>query len=136
MWLSRSQYYLFVHKQPHLLHLFYNKASTLIRGTEGEDNATCYGQKVCFPTSLPCSLFIKPRPNRQSSTSSPLLASGIPRFSSLRSMLNLLPTVASSSKSSVKWQTMVTPTSTNLFRLSSSPNNRMAILFSMTSSGS
>ena len=47
-WQFVPQYYTFVNKEPHRLHCFYNKNSTFIHGTEGEDGKPCYGQQVCF----------------------------------------------------------------------------------------
>ena len=46
-WQFVPQYYTFVNKEPHRLHCFYNKNSTFIHGTEGEDGKPCYGQQVC-----------------------------------------------------------------------------------------
>ena len=47
-WQFVPQYYTFVNKEPHRLHCFYNKNSTFIHGTEGEDGKPCYGQQVWF----------------------------------------------------------------------------------------
>ncbi|KDR80031.1 hypothetical protein GALMADRAFT_208255 [Galerina marginata CBS 339.88] len=44
-WQFVPQYYTFVNKEPHRLHCFYNKNSTFIHGTEGEDVKPCYGQQ-------------------------------------------------------------------------------------------
>ncbi|KAF8258780.1 hypothetical protein EI94DRAFT_1691174 [Lactarius quietus] len=44
-WQFVPQYYTFVNKSPHRLHCFYNKTSTFIHGTEGEDGTPCYGQQ-------------------------------------------------------------------------------------------
>ncbi|KAF8800552.1 hypothetical protein BYT27DRAFT_7227366 [Phlegmacium glaucopus] len=44
-WQFVPQYYTFVNKEPHRLHCFYNKNSTFIHGTEGEDGKPCYGQQ-------------------------------------------------------------------------------------------
>ncbi|KAI0051338.1 hypothetical protein FA95DRAFT_1580709 [Auriscalpium vulgare] len=43
-WQFVPQYYTFVNKSPSRLHCFYNKSSTFIHGTEGEDGKPCYGQ--------------------------------------------------------------------------------------------
>ena len=45
-WQFVPQYYTFVNKHPNRLHCFYNKNSTFIHGTEGEDGKPCYGQQV------------------------------------------------------------------------------------------
>lgn len=44
-WQFVPQYYTFVNKHPNRLHCFYNKNSTFIHGTEGEDGKPCYGQQ-------------------------------------------------------------------------------------------
>ncbi|PPQ86640.1 hypothetical protein CVT25_006824 [Psilocybe cyanescens] len=44
-WQFVPQYYTFVNKEPHRLHCFYNKNSTFIHGTEGEDMKPCFGQQ-------------------------------------------------------------------------------------------
>lgn len=44
-WQFVPQYYTFVNKEPHRLHCFYNKSSTFIHGTEGEDCQPCFGQQ-------------------------------------------------------------------------------------------
>ncbi|KAJ2927995.1 hypothetical protein H1R20_g9097, partial [Candolleomyces eurysporus] len=44
-WQFVPQYYTFVNKEPHRLHCFYNKSSTFIHGTEGEDSQACFGQQ-------------------------------------------------------------------------------------------
>ncbi|KAF5310799.1 hypothetical protein D9619_008061 [Psilocybe cf. subviscida] len=44
-WQFVPQYYTFVNKEPGRLHCFYNKNSTFIHGTEGEDIKPCFGQK-------------------------------------------------------------------------------------------
>lgn len=44
-WQFVPQYYTYVNKSPHRLHCFYNKTSTFIHGTEGEDGTPCYGQQ-------------------------------------------------------------------------------------------
>jgi hypothetical protein len=44
-WQFVPQYYTFVNKEPNRLHCFYNKNSTFIHGTEGEDIKPCFGQK-------------------------------------------------------------------------------------------
>ncbi|KAG9313626.1 hypothetical protein JVU11DRAFT_5958 [Chiua virens] len=44
-WQFVPQYYTFVNKQPNRLHCFYNKTSTFIHGTEGEDVKPCFGQQ-------------------------------------------------------------------------------------------
>ncbi|KAI0266530.1 hypothetical protein BC834DRAFT_823970 [Gloeopeniophorella convolvens] len=44
-WQFVPQYYTFVNKSPNRLHCFYNKSSTFIHGTEGEDGTPCYGQQ-------------------------------------------------------------------------------------------
>ncbi|KAH6918047.1 hypothetical protein BKA70DRAFT_1246057 [Coprinopsis sp. MPI-PUGE-AT-0042] len=44
-WQFVPQYYTFVNKEPHRLHCFYNKTSTFIHGTEGEEIKPCYGQQ-------------------------------------------------------------------------------------------
>ncbi|KAL1936974.1 hypothetical protein VTO73DRAFT_2822, partial [Trametes versicolor] len=44
-WQFVPQYYTFVNKHPHRLHCFYNKSSTFIHGTEGEDGKPCFGQQ-------------------------------------------------------------------------------------------
>ncbi|KAF8155753.1 hypothetical protein B0H34DRAFT_714691 [Crassisporium funariophilum] len=44
-WQFVPQYYTFVNKEPHRLHCFYNKNSTFIHGTEGEEIKPCYGQQ-------------------------------------------------------------------------------------------
>ena len=49
-WQFVPQYYTFVNKEPHRLHCFYNKNSTFIHGTEGEDMKPCFGQQVGFST--------------------------------------------------------------------------------------
>ncbi|KAI0366861.1 hypothetical protein BV20DRAFT_625845 [Pilatotrama ljubarskyi] len=46
-WQFVPQYYTFVNKHPNRLHCFYNKSSTFIHGTEGEDGKPCFGQQVC-----------------------------------------------------------------------------------------
>src|SRR5882757_8769339 len=51
-WQFVPQYYTFVNKEPHRLHCFYNKNSTFIHGTEGEDGKPCYGQQVRFFSTL------------------------------------------------------------------------------------
>ena len=45
-WQFVPQYYTFVNKEPHRLHCFYNKSSTFIHGTEGEESKPCFGQQV------------------------------------------------------------------------------------------
>ena len=45
-WQFVPQYYTFVNKEPHRLHCFYNKNSTFIHGTEGEEIKPCFGQQV------------------------------------------------------------------------------------------
>jgi Nuclear transport factor 2 (NTF2) domain len=45
-WQFVPQYYTHVNKSPDRLHCFYNKTSTFIHGTEGEDGTPCYGQQV------------------------------------------------------------------------------------------
>jgi hypothetical protein len=45
-WQFVPQYYTYVNKSPHRLHCFYNKTSTFIHGTEGEDGTPCFGQQV------------------------------------------------------------------------------------------
>jgi hypothetical protein len=45
-WQFVPQYYTHVNKSPQRLHCFYNKTSTFIHGTEGEDGTPCYGQQV------------------------------------------------------------------------------------------
>ncbi|KAJ7599002.1 hypothetical protein C8J56DRAFT_915638 [Mycena floridula] len=62
-WQFVPQYYTFVNKQPDRLHLFYNKNSTFIHGTEGEDGQACHGQQEIHQkiTSLgfsDCKVFI------------------------------------------------------------------------------
>lgn len=52
-WQFVPQYYTFVNKEPNRLHCFYNKNSTFIHGTEGEDIKPCFGQKVCHGFVLP-----------------------------------------------------------------------------------
>ena len=47
-WQFVPQYYTYVNKSPNRLHCFYNKTSTFIHGTEGEDGTPCYGQQVCL----------------------------------------------------------------------------------------
>ncbi|PPR00763.1 hypothetical protein CVT24_000788 [Panaeolus cyanescens] len=44
-WQFVPQYYNFVNKEPHRLHCFYTKESTLIHGTEGEQDKACFGQQ-------------------------------------------------------------------------------------------
>ncbi|KAF8903358.1 hypothetical protein CPB84DRAFT_1774662 [Gymnopilus junonius] len=44
-WQFVPQYYTFVNKEPHRLHCFYNKNSTFIHGTEGEEVKACHGQQ-------------------------------------------------------------------------------------------
>lgn len=44
-WQFVPQYYTFVNKEPHRLHCFYNKNSTFIHGTEGEEMKPCFGQQ-------------------------------------------------------------------------------------------
>jgi len=44
-WQFVPQYYTHVNESPHRLHCFYNKTSTFIHGTEGEDGTPCYGQQ-------------------------------------------------------------------------------------------
>ncbi|KAH9478430.1 Putative G3BP-like protein [Psilocybe cubensis] len=44
-WQFVPQYYTFVNKEPQRLHCFYNKNSTFIHGTEGEDMKPCFGQQ-------------------------------------------------------------------------------------------
>ncbi|KAH9061124.1 hypothetical protein EDB87DRAFT_1612084 [Lactarius vividus] len=44
-WQFVPQYYTYVNKSPNRLHCFYNKTSTFIHGTEGEDGTPCYGQQ-------------------------------------------------------------------------------------------
>ncbi|KAH7873709.1 hypothetical protein F5879DRAFT_972346 [Lentinula edodes] len=44
-WQFVPQYYNFVNKEPERLHCFYNKRSTFIHGSEGEDSKTCHGQQ-------------------------------------------------------------------------------------------
>ncbi|KAI9067868.1 NTF2-like protein [Trametes sanguinea] len=44
-WQFVPQYYTFVNKHPNRLHCFYNKSSTFIHGTEGEDGKPCFGQQ-------------------------------------------------------------------------------------------
>jgi len=44
-WQFVPQYYTYVNKSPQRLHCFYNKTSTFIHGTEGEDGTPCYGQQ-------------------------------------------------------------------------------------------
>lgn len=48
-WQFVPQYYTFVNKHPNRLHCFYNKSSTFIHGTEGEDGKPCLGQQVSKP---------------------------------------------------------------------------------------
>jgi Nuclear transport factor 2 (NTF2) domain len=50
-WQFVPQYYTFVNKEPHRLHCFYNKTSTFIHGTEGEEIKPCYGQQVSIARS-------------------------------------------------------------------------------------
>jgi Nuclear transport factor 2 (NTF2) domain/RNA recognition motif. (a.k.a. RRM, RBD, or RNP domain) len=45
-WQFVPQYYTYVNKSPQRLHCFYNKTSTFIHGTEGEDGTPCFGQQV------------------------------------------------------------------------------------------
>ena len=45
-WQFVPQYYTFVNQEPNRLHCFYNKNSTFIHGTEGEDTQSFYGQQV------------------------------------------------------------------------------------------
>lgn len=40
------QYYTFLNQNPDRLHCFYTKKSTLIHGTEQEDEKPCFGQQV------------------------------------------------------------------------------------------
>lgn len=51
-WQFVPQYYTFVNKHPHRLHCFYNKSSTFIHGTEGEDGKPCFGQQVSYQSLL------------------------------------------------------------------------------------
>ena len=53
-WQFVPQYYTFVNKHPNRLHCFYNKASTFIHGTEGEDGKPCFGQQVGCSTRFLC----------------------------------------------------------------------------------
>ncbi|KAJ4473082.1 hypothetical protein J3R30DRAFT_3514622, partial [Lentinula aciculospora] len=62
-WQFVPQYYNFVNKEPERLHCFYNKQSTFIHGSEGEDSKTCHGQQEIHAqiTSLgfqDCKIFI------------------------------------------------------------------------------
>jgi len=62
-WQFVPQYYNFVNKEPERLHCFYNKRSTFIHGSEGEDGKTCHGQQEIHAqiTSLgfqDCNIFI------------------------------------------------------------------------------
>ncbi|KAF5390815.1 hypothetical protein D9757_004510 [Collybiopsis confluens] len=62
-WQFVPQYYNFVNKEPERLHCFYNKRSTFIHGSEGEDGKTCHGQQEIHAqiTSLgfqDCKIFI------------------------------------------------------------------------------
>ncbi|KAJ3996421.1 hypothetical protein F5050DRAFT_1759159 [Lentinula boryana] len=62
-WQFVPQYYNFVNKEPERLHCFYNKRSTFIHGSEGEDGKTCHGQTEIHAqiTSLgfqDCKIFI------------------------------------------------------------------------------
>jgi hypothetical protein len=50
-WQFVPQYYTYVNKSPNRLHCFYNKTSTFIHGTEGEDGTPCYGQQVSLISS-------------------------------------------------------------------------------------
>jgi len=52
-WQFVPQYYTFVNKDPGRLHCFYNKTSTFVHGTEGEEGKTCVGQQVCFFILIP-----------------------------------------------------------------------------------
>lgn len=45
-WLFVPQYYTFLNQNPGRLHCFYTKKSTLIHGTEQEDEKPCFGQQV------------------------------------------------------------------------------------------
>lgn len=47
-WQFVPQYYTFVNQDPGRLHCFYNKNSTFIHGTEGEEVKPCFGQQVRF----------------------------------------------------------------------------------------
>ena len=53
-WQFVPQYYTFVNKHPNRLHCFYNKGSTFIHGTEGEDGKPCFGQQVGCSTLFLC----------------------------------------------------------------------------------
>ena len=64
-WQFVPQYYTFVNKEPHRLHCFYNKNSTFIHGTEGEDGKPCYGQQVMSHFSF----FTRPKKPRNSNNS-------------------------------------------------------------------
>lgn len=45
-WLFVPQYYTFLNQNPGRLHCFYTKKSTLIHGTEQEEEKSCFGQQV------------------------------------------------------------------------------------------
>lgn len=45
-WLFVPQYYTFLNQNPGRLHCFYTKKSTLIHGTEQEEEKPCFGQQV------------------------------------------------------------------------------------------
>lgn len=51
-WLFVPQYYLLLNQEPHRLHRFYTKKSTLIHGVEQEDTQACFGQSVSIEKSL------------------------------------------------------------------------------------
>ncbi len=53
-WQFVPQYYTVVNKHPSRLHCFYNKASTFIHGTEGEDGKPCLGQAVSAAAFYSC----------------------------------------------------------------------------------
>lgn len=44
-WLFVPQYYTFLNQNPERLHCFYTKKSTLIHGTESEEESPCFGQQ-------------------------------------------------------------------------------------------
>ncbi|KAH9975339.1 hypothetical protein BGW80DRAFT_1296513 [Lactifluus volemus] len=68
-WQFVPQYYTYVNKSPHRLHCFYNKTSTFIHGTEGEDGTPCFGQheihnKIISIGFEDCKVFIHSMSNR------------------------------------------------------------------------
>lgn len=108
-WLFVPQYYTFLNQNPDRLHCFYTKKSTLIHGTEQEDEKPCFGQQVRVESSeveLP-STHISPHTfllitHRKSTTKSSPSDSKTAKSTSPTSTLSPQARAASSSRFSVR----------------------------------